>query len=276
MKFIEQHPDFKNYSSEKYYTEQIPTSFYNAFQSLIVGKAIKDDESPERILKQACEIIATSLHLRVTSEYGYQPLIEELNFYLSKTQVADFPKQMDIVGEISSKLDLDAATISEIFQEQNIGYEYLHDYHIGAMWNLIDEQIEINSDNISEAIELVDDAHVNVIQHLEQAKEQISRIDNLRARKDALRDCVSALETQVKYLSGEKDFRNGVQNLRNSNFGNSKIIRDASTIWTFVHEDIQDIRHGHTEEFSITVEEALYYIDRITALIKYLSRVNWK
>ncbi|MGE7922360.1 hypothetical protein ACQKND_04135 [Viridibacillus arvi] len=273
MKFLEQHPDYKNYLSEKYYTDQMPTSFYNAFQSLIVGKAINDDESPERILKQACEIIATSLHLRVTSEWGYQPLIEELNYYLSKTKDEDFPKQMDIIGEISSKLYLDADTISEVFQEQNIGYKYLHDSYVGAIWNLINEQIEINSDNISEAIELVDDAHVNVIQHLEQAKEQLSRIDNPRARKDALRDCVSALESQVKYLSGEKDFKNGVYKLRNSNFGNTKIIKDASTMWTFVHEDIQDIRHGHAEEFSITVEEALYYIDRITALIKYLSRV---
>ncbi len=273
MKFIEQHPDFKNYSSEKYYTEQIPTSFYNAFQSLIVGKAIKDDESPESILKQACEIIATSLRLRVTSEWGYQTLITELDYNLSKIQDADFPKQMDIIGEISSEI-LDADIINEVFQERNIGYEYLHDPFIGAMWNLIDDQIEINSDNISEAIEIVDDTHVNVIQHLKQAKEQISRIDNPRARKDALRDCVSALESQVRYLSGEKDFKNSVYKLQNSNMGNKKIIRDASTIWTYVHEEIKDIRHGHTEEFSITVEEALYYIDRITALIKYLSRVN--
>lgn len=272
MKFLEQHPDFKNYSSEKYYTDQIPTSFYNAFQSLIVSKAIKDDESPESILKQACEIIATSLRLRVTSEWGYQILISELDYNLSKIQDADFPKQMDIIGEISSEL-LDADTINEVFQKRNIGYEYLHDSYIGAMWNLIDEQIEINSNNISEAIEVADDAQVNVIQHLMQAKEQISRIDNPRARKDALRDCVSALESQVKYLSGENDFRNGVHKLRSSNFGNTKIIKDALTIWTFVHEDIKDIRHGHTEEFSITVEEALYYIDRITALIKYLSRL---
>jgi hypothetical protein len=110
------------------------------------------------------------LRLRITTEWGYSPLIEELDYYLSKMTSVDFHKQMDIIGKISAELHLDSLAINEELQKNSIGYEYVNDSFSGVLWNLIDEHIEHNAENVSAAEEQVDNAHVNVIEHLKQAK----------------------------------------------------------------------------------------------------------
>lgn len=37
MKFIELHKDYQNYISDKYFTEEIPRDFVEAFKGFIVG-----------------------------------------------------------------------------------------------------------------------------------------------------------------------------------------------------------------------------------------------
>lgn len=207
--------------------------------------------------KYIITIIAKYVPCDPGTNWGFPWIRQDLddvlwNLYRKKR----FPRFMDCVGEIVITYFKDKTDeINEILEDSLVGYVLTIDSLNNIIWE-IREDVESRVESVSEAIDEIPFTFENTVQHLDQAKEQLLRIDNPRARKDALRDCVSALEAHLKYLSGKKDFR------------------DALTIWNFVHEDVPDIRHGHSEIFIFEKEEVLYYIERTTALIKYLSRVQ--
>lgn len=110
-------------------------------------------------------------------------------------------------------------------------------------------------------------------EHLEQAKIQLSRSDqSSRARKDALRDCISALEALLRQVSGENDLRASVQNLIADFWGPKAVLRDAIAIWTHIHEKKPDVRHGNPELIDLPIEETIYWIDRIN--LKYCLKAE--
>ena len=269
-KFTEIHEDYKNYTSEKYYINEIPRDFVDAFKGFIVGHIENTGE-----FKHIITIIAKYVPCDPGTNWGFPWLREDLDDVIwSLYRKNRFPKFMDCIGEIVQEYFKDKIDdINEILEDSLIGYVLSIDPWESVNWD-IRENVESRTVTVSEALEEIPFTYENTAQHLEQAKEQLSRIDNPRARKDALRDCVSALESHLKYLSGKDDFRAAVKELVDQNVGDKKILRDALTIWTFVHEDVPDIRHGHSESISMEKEEVLYYIDRTMSLIKYLSRVN--
>lgn len=270
MKFIELHKDFKSYSSDKYHTDNIPRDFVNAFKGYIIGQI----ENPGEF-RHIIGIIAKHVPCDPGTNWNFPWIKEDLDDVIWALHRKNrFPKFMDCIGEIASTYFSDSIDeINEILEDSLIGYILRLDDWDGVVWE-IREDIENRTETVTEALEELPFTYENAAQHLEQAKEQLSRIENPRARKDALRDCVSALESHLKYLSGKDDFRAAVTELVGQNIGNKKIIRDALTIWNYVHEDVPDIRHGHTENFAMPTEEVLYYIDRTMSLIKYLSRLN--
>ncbi|MFD0084204.1 hypothetical protein [Priestia megaterium] len=270
--FIELHNGYKSYTSEKYYTDEIPRDFVDAFKGFIIGHIDNTGE-----FKHIISIIAKYVPCDPGTNWGFPWLKEDLddviwNLYRKNR----FPRFMDCIGEIADQYFKDKIDeINEILEDSLIGYVLFINSYDDLNWEIRDD-VESRAVTVSEALEEIPFTYENTAQHLAQAKEQLSRIDNPRARKDALRDCVSALESHLKYLSGKGDFRASVAELISRNIGNKKILRDALTIWTFVHEDVPDIRHGHSESISMEKEEVLYYIDRTMSLIKYLSRINSK
>ncbi|MEI5948064.1 hypothetical protein WBS58_22435 [Bacillus albus] len=270
MKFLELHPDFEKYESDKYFTDEIPRQFLDAFKGYIIGNVTESGD-----FRHIIAIIAKYVPCEPGTNWNFPWINTDLDDVIWKLFNKNrFPKFMDCIGEITKNyFDENLDDINEILEDSSIGYTLSLTKYEGPIWD-IRESIESRTEAVSEALDELLFTYENTSQHLNQAKEQLARIETPRARKDALRDCVSALESHLKYLSPKNDFRSAVTELVSRDIGSKKIIRDALTIWTYVHEDLPDIRHGHTEDIALSSEEVLYWIDRIMALIKYLSRIT--
>lgn len=95
-------------------------------------------------------------------------------------------------------------------------------------------------------------------QHLEQAKIQLYRSDkSSRARKDALRDCISALEALLRQISGANDLRASVQKIISDDWAPKNVLR---AIWTHIHEQKPDVRHGNPELIDLPIEDTIYWM----------------
>src|SRR5699024_11193171 len=112
-----------------------------------------------------------------------------------------FNKIMDCIAEIAVYFDRDIDEFNELLEDNSIGFQLYNDPH-GTVWEVMDG-VTNYSEEIEEALDVVANKHVNVIEHLIQARKQLLEINNHRARKDALRDAISALEAQLKYITGE-------------------------------------------------------------------------
>jgi len=128
---------------------------------------------------------------------------------------------------------------------------------------------------VQKTIDQVPDQFQSTRQHLIQARKQLAELDDPRSRKDAVRDCLSALEALVKSISGANDIKAGVTVLRGQEFGADEILREIQTVWQHLHQgDFRDVRHGQAIVHELDQAEALYWIERVLALVNYLSRLS--
>lgn len=109
-------------------------------------------------------------------------------------------------------------------------------------------------------------------EHIEQAKSHLLKPDRARSRKDAVRDAMSALEAFLKKLANENDLHVAVKKLRDEKvWGPDRIIKDGSSIWNDLHHIYPDVRHGQQASSDLDLEEAIYWINRISAYIEFLT-----
>jgi hypothetical protein len=127
---------------------------------------------------------------------------------------------------------------------------------------------------LQETIKTVPNIYQQTQSHLIQARQHIASINDERSRKDAVRDCLSAMEALVKQISGINDVRDAIEHIKKGDYGPKPILRDGRSLWDRVHELYPDVRHGAGETSNITEAEALYWIERILAFVNYLARVG--
>ncbi|MBU8772021.1 hypothetical protein [Cytobacillus oceanisediminis] len=266
MKFIDTHPDFETYQSDLFQTSEMSRSFIESFQGHIIGHITNSGE-----FRHVIRIIAKYVPCEPGTNSNFPWIQSDLDDVIWRLfNKKRFPRIMDCILEVvNTYFANDIYDINELLEESMVGYKIAND---GSCWE-IRHDVSKNSETISETIVDVPHSYENTVQHLLQAKEQLIRIENERARKDALRDCVSALEAHLKYISGKNDFRAAVAYLVDNDQGSKKIIRDALTIWTYVHDEVPEIRHGHIQNVELSEAAVLYWIDRIMSLIKYLSKM---
>lgn len=130
-----------------------------------------------------------------------------------------------------------------------------------------------NLQPLEETIRTVPDIYQQTLSHLAQARQHIFSIDDARSRKDALRDCLSAMEALIKQVSGENDIKLGTQHLRKV-YSPYIILKDGLSVWNQIHNLHADIRHGDSNPTDLPQAEALYWIERILTFINYLSRIK--
>ena len=272
MNFLVLHPDYQNYTHDQYIYDYLPYKFYDAFHGLVIG-AINNDDYPSGLLRDVCDIIATKLPDRTTTNSSYAWLVEDLDTYLRKLKEKKLNKILDIIAEVAGATSMDLDDLNEVFEELHFGFKLNWQPYDGFMWEIA-EGTESYVEAIEESLAEVSKDHTNVIEHLEQAKKQLKELSSERPRKDALRDCVSALESHLKFYSppGTKKLDQAVAHITENYSIPKAIIRDAKTIWDRIHDNNPDLRHGTTINSDLSEAEALYWIERILALVKYLSR----
>ena len=82
---------------------------------------------------------------------------------------------------------------------------------------------------------------------------------------------MSAMETLLKKLSSEKDIAAATKTLRSQGvWGIDEIVKDGLSIWSHLHRLHPDVRHGQANATDIDLEEAFFWIDRMTVFISYM------
>jgi hypothetical protein len=265
LKFNEQHPDYELYKSDEYYLNEIPRELIEPLKGFLIGQSETASD-----LKRFCAIIAKHVPCSPSANWGWDWILGDLDdFIWNLYNKKRFHKFMDCLAELADELGgLD--DLNEILEDANLGYFLERIPYEGLIWQL-KNSIEHYAITVDESLDALPSIFESSREHLEQAKIQLARSDkSSRARKDALRDCISALEALLRQVSGENDLRSSVQKLVVDEWGPKAVLRDATSIWTHIHEQKPDVRHGNPELIDLPIDETIYWIDRINSLVKYI------
>lgn len=145
----------------------------------------------------------------------------------------------------------------------------------GFLKSLLRDTANIESlERINRSIESAQESGIQqAVEHLTQAKQQLTAAADERARKNAVRDCASAMETVIKTLGCDDDIKQASKKLRESKqWGLDDIVKDGDAMFSNLHRLYPDFRHGSKETSNIGINEAKYWIERITVYIDFMLR----
>lgn len=272
MSFKSEHPNYKGYESPDYLVSELPSDLSSALQGFITRQC-----EDERELKAVINDIAGRVPMEITTNWGWNYLIEELPYYVGKLCKLSLPKIMDFLSDTCTNSHLSFSTdeLNELLEDLQIGYILEADRWSGSgSWSLR-ETVSSRAEAVEETALHVKDICGQTLDHLKQAKKHLLNTSNDRDRKDAIRDCMSAMESMMKTLSGKTDIKDATTELRTqSSWGPEIVVKDGLSLWERMHKEYPDIRHGNPKKSDITDEEALYWLERITCFIRYMSRVH--
>jgi hypothetical protein len=170
-------------------------------------------------------------------------------------------------------------TLKQIFADlipSEVGYDVKEIKYIPN----INEDSE-ESETIENTLKSIQNSpFVQAVEHYQQAKRQFANAQDERRRKDAVRDCASAMESIIKILGKDDDIRKATKNLREAKiWGQDDIVKDGDAIFNKLHYLYPDFRHGAQQTSKMSVNEAKYWIDRISTYISYMvgeyEDVSW-
>jgi hypothetical protein len=115
------------------------------------------------------------------------------------------------------------------------------------------------------------DAYEQALDHLSQATKHLRSLGSERARKDAVRDCLSAMESLLKAVTGSTDIKDATEKLKEQKLCPDLLSRDGLSIWNHIHNLYPDVRHGQPDAANLDEAEALYWVDRINAFIRLVA-----
>lgn len=270
--FLESHPNYLAYTSATTSVNALPSNFQSALEAYIVSRC----KSNARDLKAIINAIAGKTFIEPTKNWGSGFLAGELGYYVRALCEKDFPTVMDLLFEIAvdQGITLTVKDNNQFMDAIGIGYRIEGDLPYLWEWVLIDD-VESKVTSIEAASTAVLTVCDQTLEHLTQAKHQLISNHGDRARKDAVRDCLSAMETLLKRLSGKSSIDQAVKALVNSGeWGAEHTIRHGHKLWSTLHQHHQDLRHGNPTVSVMSEHEALYWVDAITNYVTYLARVN--
>ncbi|MBC2579380.1 hypothetical protein [Clostridium sp. DJ247] len=267
MKFLQEHPNFKSYDDSKYHTKDMPREIIRALEGVIPGMCC------EVSLNEIVNILFKNIPHPLTSENAYPFLIDQLDYGFRELQQNKFNKLMDAILEISEQLGI-IEEFNEIFEENDFGY-YIEKNFLYYSWVLREEVDNSVQEDITNAIQVTKGICEQTQQHLYELINGVREgaLDGLRSRKDAIRDAVSAMESFMKSITNEADIKSADKKLRgDQKWGDTHILKDGILIWKRIHEGFPDVRHGNPDITDISIEDAVYWIERIMTFISYLAK----
>lgn len=270
MKFKEQHLNFMTYTHDKYYTNSLPYSFIGNLKGYLHSELMNND--PDEI-----NFIALELQHQLTSIAGVEPgysgpyeyILEDITSTLRKLERKGFDYFMDGLASILVHFG-NEETFNNFLEENNIGFiAFLLQGKVH--WD-IREDVDIPVKMIEEIIPLIPNVYKDTIASLEHAIKLFNDAKNEKARKNALRECISAVEGFMKSITGTTNIKFADSEISKKTYAHTIITRDAIKIWNHIHTDLLDVRHGNNEFISnLGIEEVTYYIERLMAYIKYIN-----
>lgn len=274
MSFRRDIPNYKTLHSENFNLTTVDKNIWTKLEAYSQRVCDNSDQ-----LKALVNRLSELALIPATTNWGWDFLVNDLShvIYVLGKQVSDgkFYLLMDTVALIAEGGSIDLEEIDEFLIEFNLGYCLNVDPLTRKYFWTVRNDITDLTENIENVEELIKDGFQQAIEHFEQAKKQLANADSERARKDAVRDCASAMESIIKILGNDDDIRNASKILRDQNvWGKDTIVKDGDAIFNTLHRLYPDLRHGSTEISEMGIEEAQYWVDRITAYVSYMIRMN--
>lgn len=267
MGFLKDIPDYKNYSDDEYNMNIVPDK--SGIWDTLQAYANKSEDFRYVVMK-----LRDIALLPPTTNIGHSWLVGDLQDAIysirKKTKEGKIALFYDAVAVITEAASIDEEEINEFLAEHNLGYlleSFLGTYY----WRVRDNTLKM-SKSIDETISVIEKSDFEqAIEHIQQAKMQLENANDERSRKNAVRDCASAMESIIKNLGGINDIGKATKALRESNkWGLDAIVKDGNNIFDRLHEFYPDFRHGSSESSSMSINEALYWVGRMTVFINYV------
>lgn len=281
-KFKEVHPNYQTYESEIYELQEMPKQIFSALQGLVI-KAAKETQQGSHYLKKVINLIAESIPCELGTAWSADWLKQELDDYTSRLSNAKFYRQMDFFLKFAEYEGVDVAELNELFEDESFGYKLQRlkqgDCYIGNHYEwILRDNVVSRTESIEETIETVQAVCSQAVAHFVQAKEQLTQDMSDRDIKDAVRDCLSAMESVVKKITNTNDIKEAIQEFRSSPhiWGRNEVVKEGLTLWDRMHNFYPDIRHGHPSISDLQAEEAIFWIERISAYVRYITKMYQK
>ena len=271
MSFKKDIPNYKSYSEEKYYMKTVPSSVWSELQGLI-SRCSDSAAKLKLYLNRFAEIIPCEL----TPNWGWDFLVNDVTDFVynirKKTNAGNFHTFMDCMAVLVED-DERAEEINEFLEEHNIGYICCVDpFSKQVIWSLKDDSDIVEEMSATKAV--IKSASQQAYEEIENAIASLKNSTNERSRKDAVRSCVSAMEAVVKVYGKTNEIGEATKNLRTEGiWGLEEIVKEGNAIFNTMHRIYPDLRHGSTESSTMSLEEAEYWIGRISNFIKYMQKM---
>lgn len=162
--------------------------------------------------------------------------------------------------------------------------EYISQMFIPLMNMLSESEEDGSSDVISDIVTTqrqIQSLSQQAYERFQSAKRQFGEVGkDERARKDAVRSCVDAMEALIKELGTADEIGEATKHLKDAMdshgenlWGPAEIVKDGNNLFNLLHRLYPDVRHG-TQDIAtadMTIEEAEYFVGRITTFMKYIA-----
>lgn len=224
-------------------------------------------------LKAVVNIVLGHIPQPPTTNNGRGWLDDDLTDALRDIHARPLHKMLDALGEIAESFGESSFSdeLDELLDEH--GFDYRLD-QTGREWSwqARSQDVQGVGRHLDEAQDELAAVFDQSVDHLSQASANLSRSTE-RARKDAVRDAMSAMESLYKQLTSTGDIKDACRTLREAkSWGPDEIVKDGLSVWDHLHRLYPDIRHGQSSASSMTEEEAGYWISRITTFVKYMAK----
>ena len=213
MSFKEDVPNYKNLQSTKYYMNEAPDGIWEKLEAYAIRAA--SEESLVSMINAINDIVLKP----PTTNWGRSFLNGDLSnsiFEVKKqTDTGKFHILMDTILTIVSLGALNIADINELLKEYKIGYFLTkpENYSSSYNWKVRDDSIEILTDKIEATKEIVKPISLQAYEQLEEAKKLTSNSTE-REIKNALWNCVCAMESVIKEYGKDNDIKDATKKLK--------------------------------------------------------------
>ena len=256
--------------------KSVPDDLWSELQGL-VRKASSDEHKLKSIFNTFAEIIPCA----PTEAWSWGFLENEISDFVfnikKKAHNGRFDKFMDCLVVLVDVGDLSVEELNDFLEEHNIGYYCEKDAFTHEFYWIPRDRDKVISE-ISETQDMIRSTSQQAFEEFERAKKSLEDATNdERARKDAVRSCLSALEAVVKEYGGENDIKRASRNLRDSGkWGMDDIVKEGDALFSNMHRLYPDLRHGSTETSNMSLEEAEYWIGRFSVYLRYMQKMAEK
>jgi hypothetical protein len=259
----------------------VPANLSGSLAELLASACGPDGESATATtMRKVADDLLTMAGKKPTTNWEVGPLKTEIRAAFHILEESSFDKFMDATlnafqrlykAHPSARAKL-VGSINDILLTANMGYTVrMVEGSERLLWEARAEAAAGVS-SLTAAAEAVADISQEALDHLNQAKSHLLNPTNSRSRKDAVRDAMSAMEAMIKKLATDGDFDGACKKLRDEKvWGNDQIVKEGHSVWGLLHKHHPDIRHGQPSGTDINLEEAIFWIDRITAYVRYMA-----